>query len=74
MAFTNDLDPNAGPHLIPSARGYPVLCFCKEIQTITYEVVKGSYVPSPVVKPESKAKVFSPWYLYLFGLMGTLMI
>ncbi|KAB2595172.1 nucleolar GTP-binding protein 1-like [Pyrus ussuriensis x Pyrus communis] len=45
-----------GPHLIPSARSYPVLCFCKEIQTSTYEVVKGSYVPSPVVKPESKAK------------------
>ncbi|RXH93257.1 hypothetical protein DVH24_013833 [Malus domestica] len=49
-----------GPHLIPSARSYPVLCFCKEIQTSTYEVVKGSYVPSPVVKPVSKAKEKSP--------------
>ncbi|KAB2626932.1 nucleolar GTP-binding protein 1-like [Pyrus ussuriensis x Pyrus communis] len=49
-----------GPHLIPSARNYPVLCFCKEIQTSTYEVVKGSYVPSAVVKPESRPKEKSP--------------
>ncbi|CAL2240720.1 unnamed protein product [Prunus armeniaca] len=49
-----------GPYLIPSARIYPVLCFSKEIQTSAYEVVKGSYVPTALVKPESKPKDKSP--------------
>lgn len=34
---------------------YPVLCFCKSLQTVTYEVVKGSYVPSLETK-ENNAK------------------
>ncbi|VVA35978.1 PREDICTED: nucleolar [Prunus dulcis] len=49
-----------GPYLIPSARIFPVLCLSKEIQTSAYEVVKGSYVPTALVKPESKPKDKSP--------------
>ncbi|BBG97218.1 P-loop containing nucleoside triphosphate hydrolases superfamily protein [Prunus dulcis] len=37
-----------------------VLCLSKEIQTSAYEVVKGSYVPTALVKPESKPKDKSP--------------
>lgn len=58
MPFTDDLDTNAGPHSTPSARNYPVLCFYKEIQSSTYEVVKGRYVPAAAVKSESKPNVF----------------
>ncbi|ONI22212.1 hypothetical protein PRUPE_2G114600 [Prunus persica] len=49
-----------GPYLIPSARICPVLCLSKEIQTSAYEVVRGSYVPTALVKPESKPKDKSP--------------
>lgn len=62
--------PSAGPYLIPSARIYPVLCFSKEIQTSAYEVVKGSYVPTALVKPESKPKVFLFGMCIYFGLKG----
>ncbi|GMH17186.1 hypothetical protein Nepgr_019027 [Nepenthes gracilis] len=41
---------------IASTRRYPIICFCKEMQTATYEVVKGSYIPDPKVKGESKAE------------------
>ncbi|XP_061997713.1 nucleolar GTP-binding protein 1 isoform X2 [Rosa rugosa] len=49
-----------GPYLIPSARSYPGLCFCKGLQTSTYEVVKGSYVPTSQIKQESKTEEKSP--------------
>ncbi|KAK9911670.1 hypothetical protein M0R45_035566 [Rubus argutus] len=43
-----------GTYMIPSARTYPGLCFCKDLQTTAYEVVKGSYVPTSQIKQESK--------------------
>ncbi|XP_024192190.1 nucleolar GTP-binding protein 1 isoform X2 [Rosa chinensis] len=49
-----------GPYLIPSARSYPGLCFCKGLQTSTYEVVRGSYVPTSQIKQESKIEEKSP--------------
>lgn len=48
---------NAGTYMIPSARTYPGLCFCKDLQTTAYEVVKGSYVPTSQIKQESKPEV-----------------
>ena len=43
--------------MIPSARTYPGLCFCKDLQTTAYEVVKGSYVPTSQIKQESRPEV-----------------
>ncbi|KAK9911649.1 hypothetical protein M0R45_035545 [Rubus argutus] len=49
-----------GTYMIPSARTYPGLCFCKDLQTTAYEVVKGSYVPTSQIKQESKPEEKSP--------------
>ncbi|KAF3445324.1 hypothetical protein FNV43_RR10500 [Rhamnella rubrinervis] len=35
---------------------YPPSCFCKSIQTISYEVVSGSYIPTTQAKQERKSK------------------
>lgn len=44
-----------------SRRGcvYPIVCFCKSLQTNTYEVVKGSYLPTTQTaqNPKSKGEV-----------------
>ncbi|XP_052194064.1 uncharacterized protein LOC127802350 [Diospyros lotus] len=34
-----------GPYIMPGTKTYPTLCFCKNMQTATYEVVNGSYAP-----------------------------
>ncbi|XP_059301725.1 uncharacterized protein LOC132053643 isoform X1 [Lycium ferocissimum] len=36
---------------------YPMSCFCKQMQTTTYEIVKGSYVSNPQNQPEKKEKL-----------------
>lgn len=41
-----------------SRRGcvYPIVCFCKSLQTNTYEVVKGSYLPTTQTAQNQKSK------------------
>lgn len=41
------VDNNAGKL---NAKLLPHLCFCKSIQTSSYEVAKGSYVPTPTLE------------------------
>ncbi|GAB2290213.1 hypothetical protein Dimus_038094 [Dionaea muscipula] len=45
------------PKLISNTTIYPVLCFCKAMQTATYEVVNGSYIPGPMAKTGNQVKV-----------------
>nr|XP_033516781.1 uncharacterized protein LOC117281085 isoform X1 [Nicotiana tomentosiformis] len=35
-----------GLYLVPVRVLYPMSCFCKQMQTTTYEIVKGNYVVS----------------------------
>jgi hypothetical protein len=44
--------------VIPAWKLYPTLYFCKSLQTTTYEVVNGSYVPASQTKQEKETKVF----------------
>ncbi|KAG2669070.1 hypothetical protein I3843_14G017200 [Carya illinoinensis] len=53
---TNKLPRNTGMNVIPVWKLYPTLCFCKTVQTTTYEVVNGSYVPSTQTKQEKEMK------------------
>ncbi|XP_060206169.1 uncharacterized protein LOC132633633 isoform X2 [Lycium barbarum] len=48
-----------GLYLVPVRVMYPMSCFCKQMQTTTYEIVKGSYVSNPQNQPEKKEK-FTP--------------
>jgi hypothetical protein len=48
----------AGLYVIPAWKLYPTLYFCKSLQTTTYEVVNGSYVPTSQTKQEKETKVF----------------
>lgn len=42
--------------MIPGWKLYPTLYFCKSVQTTTYEVVNGSYVPTAQTKQEKETK------------------
>ncbi|KAG2669069.1 hypothetical protein I3843_14G017200 [Carya illinoinensis] len=56
FSATNKLPRNTGMNVIPVWKLYPTLCFCKTVQTTTYEVVNGSYVPSTQTKQEKEMK------------------
>ncbi|XP_022146984.1 nucleolar GTP-binding protein 1 [Momordica charantia] len=45
-----------GMHVIKSYRIYPNQCFCRSVQTETYNVVNGSYIPKTETKDENEAK------------------
>ncbi|XP_059454350.1 uncharacterized protein LOC132184648 [Corylus avellana] len=45
-----------GLYVIPGWKIYPTLYFCKSLQTTTYEVVNGSYVPTTQTKQEKETK------------------
>ncbi|KAJ9188584.1 hypothetical protein P3X46_003927 [Hevea brasiliensis] len=34
----------------------PTLCFCRRIQTVTYDIVNASYVPTPTTKQQQQKK------------------
>lgn len=44
----------AGLYLVPVRVMYPMSCFCKQMQTTTYAIVKGSYVSNPQNQQENK--------------------
>ncbi|KAK9273636.1 hypothetical protein L1049_018446 [Liquidambar formosana] len=46
-----------GSYLLPGTEVYPTLCFCKRIQTATYEIVDGSYIPATQSKQNNKEAV-----------------
>ncbi|XP_022980283.1 nucleolar GTP-binding protein 1 isoform X2 [Cucurbita maxima] len=46
----------AGMHVIKSSRIYPTQCFHRSIQTETYNVVNGSYIPKTETKDENEVK------------------
>ncbi|KAG5580374.1 hypothetical protein H5410_051001, partial [Solanum commersonii] len=43
-----------GLYLVPVRVMYPMSCFCKQMQTTTYAIVKGSYVSNPQNQQENK--------------------
>ena len=45
-----------GLYMVPGTDFYPALCFCRNMQTATYEIVNGSYVPTAETK-QNKIKV-----------------
>ncbi|KAF5186535.1 nucleolar GTP-binding protein [Thalictrum thalictroides] len=45
----------------------PSMCFCRKLQTTTYEVVKGSYVPIARTKPETAKEEKIPVKLETVG-------
>ncbi|KAF8013904.1 hypothetical protein BT93_I1690 [Corymbia citriodora subsp. variegata] len=45
-----------GKYLFGRGCVYPIVCFCKSMQTNTYEVVKGSYVPTTQTAQNPKSK------------------
>ncbi|XP_056162504.1 nucleolar GTP-binding protein 1 isoform X2 [Syzygium oleosum] len=45
-----------GKYLLHRTRVYPMVCFCKSMQTNTYEVVKGSYLPTTQTEQNTKSK------------------
>ncbi|TYK17462.1 nucleolar GTP-binding protein 1 isoform X1 [Cucumis melo var. makuwa] len=45
-----------GVHVSKSSRIYPNQCFCRSIQTETYNVVRGSYIPKTETKNQNEAK------------------
>lgn len=51
------LSSYVGMHVIKSYRIYPNQCFCRSVQTETYNVVNGSYIPKTETKDENEAKV-----------------
>uniref|UniRef100_A0A9I9CNJ2 Nucleolar GTP-binding protein 1 n=1 Tax=Cucumis melo TaxID=3656 RepID=A0A9I9CNJ2_CUCME len=46
----------SGVHVSKSSRIYPNQCFCRSIQTETYNVVRGSYIPKTETKNQNEAK------------------
>ncbi|KAG5588224.1 hypothetical protein H5410_048658, partial [Solanum commersonii] len=46
-----------GLYLVPVRVMYPMSCFCKQMQTTTYAIVKGSYVSNPQNQQENKEKL-----------------
>ncbi|CAN4117396.1 unnamed protein product [Withania somnifera] len=46
-----------GLSLVPVRVMYPMSCFCKQMQSTTYEIVKGSYVSTTQNKQENKEKL-----------------
>ncbi|XAR63310.1 hypothetical protein NMG60_11023203 [Bertholletia excelsa] len=44
-----------GQYMVHGRKAYPVLCLCKNMQTTTYEIVNGSYLPTAQTK-ENKIK------------------
>ena len=54
----------AGMHVSRSSRIYPNQCFCRSIQTETYNVVRGSYIPKTETKDQNEAKVFGSFFIY----------
>lgn len=50
--------------MINSSRIYPNQCFCRSIQTETYNVVRGSYIPKTETKNQNEAKVFDSFVIY----------
>ncbi|XP_009612741.1 uncharacterized protein LOC107778132 [Nicotiana tabacum] len=49
-----------GLYLVPVRVLYPVSCFCKQMQTTTYEIVKGSYVVSNTQDQQEKKEKLTP--------------
>ncbi|XP_019224351.1 PREDICTED: nucleolar GTP-binding protein 1 isoform X1 [Nicotiana attenuata] len=49
-----------GLYLVPVRVLYPVSCFCKQMQTTTYEIVKGSYVVSNTQDQQEKKEKLAP--------------
>lgn len=48
---------------VPAKFLLPTMCFCQQLQTQTYEIVKGSYVPAGDTKQATKVEV-----LRIFGI------
>ncbi|MCD7462310.1 hypothetical protein HAX54_048218, partial [Datura stramonium] len=48
-----------GLYLVPVRVMHPMSCFCKQMQTTTYEIVKGSYVSNQQNQQENKEKLTS---------------
>lgn len=46
-----------GLYLVPVRVMYPKSCFCKQMESTSYEVVKGSYVSNPQNKQGNKEKL-----------------
>uniref|UniRef100_M1BFZ6 Nucleolar GTP-binding protein n=1 Tax=Solanum tuberosum TaxID=4113 RepID=M1BFZ6_SOLTU len=46
-----------GLYLVPVRVLYPMSCFCKQMQTTTYAIAKGSYVSNPQNQQENKEKL-----------------
>ncbi|KAH0640459.1 hypothetical protein KY285_037045 [Solanum tuberosum] len=46
-----------GLYLVPVRVMYPMSCFCKQMQTTTYAIAKGSYVSNPQNQQENKEKL-----------------
>ncbi|XP_009770734.1 nucleolar GTP-binding protein 1-like [Nicotiana tabacum] len=49
-----------GLYLVPVRVLYPMSCFCKQMQTTTYEIVKGSYVVSNTQDQQEKKEKLTP--------------
>ncbi|XP_051150205.1 nucleolar GTP-binding protein 1 isoform X2 [Andrographis paniculata] len=57
LFFTRCKLPIAGSLVPPTIMQQPTLCFCRQIQTTTYEVVNGSYVPNRDTQPSKDGKI-----------------
>nr|XP_033516782.1 uncharacterized protein LOC117281085 isoform X2 [Nicotiana tomentosiformis] len=53
-----------GLYLVPVRVLYPMSCFCKQMQTTTYEIVKGNYVVSNPHDQQGKKMAPSVFDLY----------
>ncbi|KAG5588220.1 hypothetical protein H5410_048654 [Solanum commersonii] len=54
---TDEARKRKGLYLVPVRVMYPMPCFCKQMQTTTYAIVKGSYVSNPQNQQENKEKL-----------------
>ncbi|XP_030548772.1 nucleolar GTP-binding protein 1 [Rhodamnia argentea] len=45
-----------GKYLLHRSCVYPIVCFCRSMQTNTYEVAKGSYLPTTQTAQNTKSK------------------
>lgn len=60
----------AGLYLMPKLAVNPTLCSCKHMQTTTYEVVQGSYVPTSDAKQQNSIKVVPLQEIFLYTKMN----
>ncbi|CAN0900427.1 GTP-binding protein 4 [Linum grandiflorum] len=52
---------NIPPGLLLQTIKYPAFCFCRNVQTVSYPIVKGGYIPTSLaVKPDTPPETVKP--------------